>query len=84
MDIFPTNTLKVTINPDMKTQLVIAGWPINTQPALMSRDEERVDVERDGRNYSIVFDDNGAARLEIWTITPHGELGKLTQKLYLK
>ncbi len=71
----PRNTLKVTINPDVNTDLLLAGWPINTQAEIFDAEPERVNVEKGNTSYSIVFTSDGP-KLEVWEIND-GELGAL-------
>ena len=70
-----TNSLKVTIHPDNETLLQVGGWPINTNPS-MEREPERIDVEKDGRNYSLIFTTDGV-KVEIWEVDENEELGGL-------
>ena len=71
----PRNTLKITINPDATTELVVGGWAINTNPNAIENEPERVDVEKNGLSYSIVFTTDGV-KLEVWTVE-NGELSSL-------
>ena len=67
-------TLKITINPNATTEVSIGGWAINTNPNL-EREPERVDIEKDGFSYSLVFTSDGV-KLETWQVE-HGELSAL-------
>lgn len=73
--------LRVVINPDKNTELSIAGWPINTLPEMFS-EPERVGVEKDGKNYSIVFTDDGPV-VEVWNVDGNGQLTAHTHTIKL-
>lgn len=68
----PRNSLKVTINPDVDTDLILSGWPINTQAEIFDKEPERVNIEKGNRSFSIVFTSDGPV-LEVWEIDETGE-----------
>ncbi len=67
--------MKISIHPDVETTLQIGGWPINVIPSSLGREPERVDIEKNGLVYSLVFDADGP-KMEIWA-TKDGELTDL-------
>lgn len=72
----PRNTLKVTINPDVDTDLILSGWPVNTQTEIFDKEPERFTVEKGNRSISIVLTSDGPV-LEVWEIDDAGEPGGL-------
>lgn len=79
----PSNTLKITINPDVNTTLSINGWPINTgNKDPLDFEPERVDIERGRLSYSLVFTSDGP-KLEIWDVDESGELAGLKTSIDL-
>ena len=73
--------MKITIHPDVETTLEIGGWPINVTPSSLGREPERVDIERQGKVYSVVFTTDGP-KVEIWDID-NGELTNLKASVAL-
>jgi hypothetical protein len=66
----PRTSLKVTINPDVNTNLILSGWPINTDNSLVP-EPDRVSIEKNGLSYSFVMGE--VIKLECWSIDSLGE-----------
>ncbi len=67
---------KIIVNLFPQNSFDISSWN------LIHQDEpERISVQKNGKEYSIIFDEN--PKLEIWSLDKKGELDKLEDTKYL-
>lgn len=72
--------MKITINPSLNKKLDLSLWNINfcepTEP-------ERLSVDIEYRSYSLVIQENGPPKVEIWEIDETGNLLGLIKEIEL-
>ena len=74
----PRQEIKVTINPNQNTDLILSGWPIQSGPEEYE-ESSRVALDYNGKSYSLVINNKGAVELEIWQTDVNGDLLGLLQ-----
>jgi hypothetical protein len=67
---------RITFNLFPDNSFDLSSWNL-----LHKNESERISVQKDGKEYSMVFSDE--FRLEIWSLDANGELNELEETKYL-